>query len=71
MPLMKYGFYYFIHQTKDKMEMFEKPELKNKDLHKIVNAFEDIVPQEEFIKQTKNDNLNLNNFNPSIKSNLL
>ena len=24
MPLMKYGFYYFIHQTKDKMEMFDK-----------------------------------------------
>ena len=55
MPLMKYGFYYFIHQTKNKMEMFEKPEQKNKELHKIVNAFEDIVPQEDFVKQTKND----------------
>jgi hypothetical protein len=55
MPLLKYGFYYFIHQTKNKMEMFEKPEQKNKELHKIVNAFEDIVPQEDFVKQTKND----------------
>lgn len=57
MPLMKYGFYYFIHQTKNKMELFEKPEHRNKELHKIVNAFEDIVPQEDFIKQTKKDNL--------------
>jgi 23S rRNA U2552 (ribose-2'-O)-methylase RlmE/FtsJ len=55
MPLLKYGFYYFIHQTKNKMEMFEKPELKNKELHKIINAFEDFVPQEDFVKQTKND----------------
>ena len=57
MPLMKFGFYDYIHQTKNKMEMFETPELKNKDLHKIVNAFEDIVPQEDFIKQTKKDSI--------------
>jgi 23S rRNA U2552 (ribose-2'-O)-methylase RlmE/FtsJ len=57
MPLMKYGFYYYIHQTKNKMELFTKPEFKNKELHKIVNAFEDIVPQEDFVKQTKNDKL--------------
>jgi 23S rRNA U2552 (ribose-2'-O)-methylase RlmE/FtsJ len=55
MPLFKYGFYHYIHQTKDKMELFEKPEFKTKDLHKIINAFEDIVPQEDFIRQFKND----------------
>jgi len=55
MPLFKYGFYYYIHQTKNKMEIFEKPEFKTKDLHKIVNSFEDIVPQEEFVKQFKSD----------------
>ena len=57
MPLFKYGFYYYIHQTKNKMEMFEKPEFKTKDLHKIINAYEDTVPQEEFIKQFKNDQI--------------
>lgn len=57
MPLFKYGFYYYIHQTKNKMEMFNKPEFKSKDLHKIVNPFEDTVPQEEFIKQFKNDKI--------------
>jgi 23S rRNA U2552 (ribose-2'-O)-methylase RlmE/FtsJ len=57
MPLFKYGFYYYIHQTKNKMELFEKPEFKTKDLHKIVNQFEDNVPQEEFIKQFKSDKI--------------
>ena len=57
MPLFKYGFYYYIHQTKNKMEMFEKPEFKTKDLHKIINKYEDTVPQEEFIKQFKNDQI--------------
>jgi 23S rRNA U2552 (ribose-2'-O)-methylase RlmE/FtsJ len=57
MPLFKYGFYYYIHQTKNKMEIFEKPDFKTKELHKIINAFEDIVPQEEFIKQFKNSKL--------------
>lgn len=55
MPLFKYGFYHYIHQTKDKMELFEKSSIK--DVHKIINAFEDTVPQEEAIKQYKNDNL--------------
>jgi 23S rRNA U2552 (ribose-2'-O)-methylase RlmE/FtsJ len=57
MPTFKYGFYYYIHQTKDKMEMFEKPEFKTKDLQKIVNPFEDVVPQEDFIKQFKTDKI--------------
>ena len=55
MPLFKYGFYHYIHQTKDKMAMFEKPEFKSKDLHKIINAFEDTVPQEDFVRQFKNN----------------
>lgn len=57
MPLFKYGFYHYIHQTKNKMEIFEKPEFKTKDLHKIINAFEDTIPQEDYIKQFKNDKL--------------
>jgi 23S rRNA U2552 (ribose-2'-O)-methylase RlmE/FtsJ len=56
-PLFKYGFYYYIHQTKNKMELFEKPQFKNKDLQKIVNAYEDVVPQEEFNKQFKTDKI--------------
>jgi hypothetical protein len=75
-PLLKYGFYYFIHQTKDKMEIFEKPEYKTKDLHKIVNPFEDYVPQEEFSRQFKNDKVkssddkidsNFSSFLPQLK----
>jgi len=56
-PLFKYGFYYYIHQTKDKMELFDKPEFKTKDLHKIINPFEIFVPQEDFIRQFKNDKI--------------
>ena len=55
MPQFKYGFYYYIHQTKEKMATFETPEFKNKDYQKIINPFEDVVPQEDFIKQFKND----------------
>ena len=56
MPLFKYGFYYYIHQTKNKMEIFENV---SKDIHKIVNPFEDYVPQDDPIRQTKNDKLKL------------
>jgi 23S rRNA U2552 (ribose-2'-O)-methylase RlmE/FtsJ len=58
MPLFKYGFYYYIHQTKNKMEIFEKTN-KSKDVHKIVNQFEDYVLQDDPIKQTKDDKLKL------------
>ncbi len=56
MPLFKYGFYYYIHQTKNKMEIFEK-DSKIKDVHKIVNAFEDTVPQDDPTRQFKEDKL--------------
>jgi 23S rRNA U2552 (ribose-2'-O)-methylase RlmE/FtsJ len=59
MPLFKYGFYYYIHQTKDKMEKFDTPEFKSKELHKIINPFEDTVPQDAVSKQTKNDKLKI------------
>ena len=55
MPLFKYGFYYYIHQTKNKMEMFDKPEFKQRDIYKIVNPYEDTVPQEDYVKQFKDD----------------
>lgn len=56
-PLFKYGFHYYIHQTKDKMATFEQPEFKNKDIHKITNPFEDTIPQDDFIKQFKSDKI--------------
>ena len=58
MPLFKYGFYYYIHQTKDKMEIFNT-DFKNKsrEVHKIINPYEDTVPQEDLVKQFKNDKL--------------
>lgn len=58
MPLFKYGFYYYIHQTKNKMAIFEEID-KARDVHKIVNAFEDTVPQDDPMKQTKNDKIKL------------
>ena len=58
MPLFKYGFHYYIHQTKDKMAIFEKDDKnKSREVHKIINPYEDTVPQEEAIKQYKNDAL--------------
>lgn len=54
MPLLKYGFYYYIHQTKDKLG---KPEIKDSKIIRIINAFDDEVPKEDFIKQFKNDKL--------------
>jgi 23S rRNA U2552 (ribose-2'-O)-methylase RlmE/FtsJ len=60
MPLFKYGFYYFIHQTKDKTEIFEKEEFKSQGLYKIVNQFEDTVSREDYVKQFKTDKLKLN-----------
>ena len=57
MPLFKYGFYYFIHQTKDKMEIFESEKNKIREVHKIINPYEDTVPQEDPVKQFKNDKL--------------
>ena len=58
MPLFKYGFYYYIHQTKDKMEIFEKDDKnKSREVHKIINPYEDMVPQEEATRQYKNDKL--------------
>jgi len=56
MPNFKYGFYFYIFQTKNKMEIFESDK-KVKDFHKIVNAFEDTVPNDEPIKQYKNDKI--------------
>jgi hypothetical protein len=60
MPLFKYGFYYFIHQTKDKTEIFEKEEFKSQGLYKIVNQFEDTVSREDYVKQFKTDKLKFN-----------
>jgi len=57
MPLFKYGFYYYIHQTKNKMEVFESDKNKSREVHKIINPYEDIVPQEDPIKQFKNDKI--------------
>ena len=53
MPLFKYGFYYYIHQTKNKTEIFEQPEIKSRDLHKIINQFEDYIPHDNLIKEYK------------------
>jgi len=58
MPLFKYGFYYYIHQTKDKMEIFNTDHKnKSREVHKIINPYEDTVPQEDLVKQFKNDKL--------------
>jgi 23S rRNA U2552 (ribose-2'-O)-methylase RlmE/FtsJ len=59
MPLFKYGFHHYIHQTKDKMEIFEVKDEKTKsrEVHKIINPYEDTVPQEDITRQFKNDKI--------------
>jgi len=39
-PLLKLGFHYYLHQTKDKMEILDSNEYKNKDFYLVVNNFE-------------------------------
>jgi len=56
-PCLKYGFHYYIHQTKKKMEIFDKQDNK-KEFHKIVNSFEDTIP-EDYIKYNKDDTIKL------------
>lgn len=53
-PCLKYGFNFYLHQSKNKMEIFEK-EYK-KEFHKIVNSFEDTIP-EDFIRYNKTDDI--------------
>ncbi len=47
LPLFKYGFTYFMHQSKDKMEILNDPMYKPKRFPTIINAFEDKIPDEE------------------------
>lgn len=46
-PLFEYGFNHFIHQTKDKMELVNDPQLKNKHFYYVVNPFEHIVDKSD------------------------
>lgn len=39
-PLLSLGFYYYLHQTKDKMEILNDDKYKNKDFYLVVNNFE-------------------------------
>ena len=39
-PLFSLGFYYYLHQTKDKMEILNDDKYKNKDFYLVVNNFE-------------------------------
>ena len=54
-PLWKIG---HSQETKNKMSIFEQVD-KARDVHKIINAFEDTVPQDDAIRQTKNDKIRL------------
>ena len=39
-PLISLGFYYYLHQSKDKMELLNEIENKNKDFYLVLNNFE-------------------------------
>ena len=39
-PLFKYGFHYYIHQTKDKMSITNSEKYKRKKFYHVVNNFE-------------------------------
>lgn len=59
MPLLKYGFQFYIHQTKSKMSILDSAELKTTDFYKIVMPFEDYIPKENYKKETKNQTIKL------------
>lgn len=42
-PLLKLGFHYYLHQSKDKMEILNTEKFKNKDFYLIVNRFEHVI----------------------------
>ena len=39
-PLISLGFYYYLHQSKNKMELLNEPQNKNKNFYLVVNKFE-------------------------------
>lgn len=39
-PLISLGFYYYLHQSKNKMELLNEPQNKNKNFYLVVNNFE-------------------------------
>ena len=56
-PSLKYGFHYYIHQTKKKMEIFDHDK---RDYHKIVNSFEDTIP-DDYNRYNRNDSTSNSN----------
>jgi len=43
-PLFKYGFHHYINQTKDKLVILDKDDLKGKNFYNIIENFNDVVP---------------------------
>jgi hypothetical protein len=46
-PLFKYGFHYFMNQTKDKLTILNNADLKGKTFYNIVENFDDNIPNWE------------------------
>lgn len=67
-PMIKYGFYSFQHQSKDKMpKILNEPEFKGKTLHLVTNPFE------HFVIDNKQDiiHTSLNYFNLKSKKDII
>ena len=64
--LFKYGFYYYINQTKNKMSILETPEFKDKNLHYVVNEFEPRI-QEYVYNKNIDQNNKIDIYNASLK----
>jgi hypothetical protein len=46
-PLFKYGFHYYMNQTKDKLSILNNPDLKGKSFYNIIETFDDNTPNYE------------------------
>jgi hypothetical protein len=45
--IFKYGFHYYINQTKNKLDILNKPDLKGKSFYNIIELFDDNTPNYE------------------------
>jgi len=43
-PLFKYGFHHYINQTKDKLVILDRDDLKGKNFYNIIENFNDVLP---------------------------
>lgn len=43
-PMAQYGYHYFVHQNRSKLDILQSEKYKNKDMYKVVNPYELEIP---------------------------